>query len=213
VCLHHGNQPGLGSLPDMKLPIRYTSAGTRAPGASSALTVRARDAHRVLPERRHTVRPQDRHIARSLTPARPLYRPQPWSPPRWPTGVSAAVPCAAPIWTIHSKYPTSGSAELSVLPVVHSYARSGISTRSLGLEWLGRDWLPDVIADADGPAGSSNTCFPRWGHSAQGRGTEWPVLDDPGRAADQRPWDLGHTMMAIPASQFVCTPRSVPDPR
>jgi hypothetical protein len=36
------------------------SAGTRAPAASSALTVRARDAHRALPERRHTVQPQDR---------------------------------------------------------------------------------------------------------------------------------------------------------
>ena len=35
----------------------------RAPGASSALTVRARDAHRALPGRRHTLQPQDRHIA------------------------------------------------------------------------------------------------------------------------------------------------------
>jgi hypothetical protein len=42
-------------------------ADTRAPGASSALTVRARDAHRALPGLRHTVRPQDRHPAKSLT--------------------------------------------------------------------------------------------------------------------------------------------------
>ena len=47
------------------------TAGTRAPAASSALTVRTRDAHRALPECRHTVQPQDRHIARSLTPAAP----------------------------------------------------------------------------------------------------------------------------------------------
>src|SRR5215471_18488548 len=37
-------------------------------GARSAIVaVRARDAHRALPERRHTVQPQDRHITRSLT--------------------------------------------------------------------------------------------------------------------------------------------------
>jgi|SRR5271165_3052195 len=42
----------------------------RAPGASSALTVRARDAHRALPGRRHTVQPQDRHIAKSLAHGR-----------------------------------------------------------------------------------------------------------------------------------------------
>jgi hypothetical protein len=33
----------------------HSEAGTRAPAASSALTVCARDAHRALPERRHTV--------------------------------------------------------------------------------------------------------------------------------------------------------------
>lgn len=37
-------------------------AGTRAPAASSALTVYARDAHRALPERRDKVQPQGRHI-------------------------------------------------------------------------------------------------------------------------------------------------------
>jgi hypothetical protein len=46
-----------------------TRRRVRAPAASSALTVRARGAYRALPERRHTVQPQDRHIAReSLTP-------------------------------------------------------------------------------------------------------------------------------------------------
>ena len=38
-----------------------------APAASSTLTISARDAHRALPERRHS-QPQDRHIARTLTP-------------------------------------------------------------------------------------------------------------------------------------------------
>src|SRR5206468_12050920 len=35
--------------------LQYRTAGTRAPAASSALTVRARDVHQALPERRHTV--------------------------------------------------------------------------------------------------------------------------------------------------------------
>ncbi len=48
-------------------PICSRRSGTRASAASSALTVRARDAHRALPERRHTVQPQDRHLARPLT--------------------------------------------------------------------------------------------------------------------------------------------------
>jgi hypothetical protein len=39
-----------------------------APSASSTLTISARNAHRALPERRRTVQPQDRHIARTLTP-------------------------------------------------------------------------------------------------------------------------------------------------
>ena len=57
-------------------PRRTTAAPNgrvRAPAASSALTVRARDAHRALPERRHPVPPQDRHITRSLTPVLSAY--------------------------------------------------------------------------------------------------------------------------------------------
>ena len=58
------------------------SAGTRAPAASSALTVRARDAHRALPEHRHKIQPQDRHIASPATG----YKPE----NRCPAGAAAA---------------------------------------------------------------------------------------------------------------------------
>jgi hypothetical protein len=51
-------------------PRSARNGGYACAGASSALTVSARDAHRALPECRHTVRPQDRHIAKSLTRGR-----------------------------------------------------------------------------------------------------------------------------------------------
>src|ERR1017187_838287 len=65
------------------------------------------------------------------------------------------------LWLLRDHAPTlplrtdsSAHAELSAFPNVHSYAPSGISTRSLGLARLDGDWLPDVIADADRPARS-----------------------------------------------------------
>ena len=61
----HRSVPGQPRQPEPR--IEYRTAATREPATASALTVRARDAHRALPERRHTVQPQDRHIARSLT--------------------------------------------------------------------------------------------------------------------------------------------------
>jgi len=62
--------------PYLSNAVRYQcrSAGTRAPGAPSALTVRARDAHRAVPGRRHTLQPQDRHIAKSLIHGRSCRR-------------------------------------------------------------------------------------------------------------------------------------------
>jgi hypothetical protein len=64
TCPRRSKYPSAFTAKTPKNGLEITAA-THAPAASSALTVRARDAHRALPERRHTVQPHDPHIARS----------------------------------------------------------------------------------------------------------------------------------------------------
>ena len=68
------------SWPSRRLLRPRRTAGTRAPRASSALTVRAQDAHRAMPGLRHTVRPPPRHPANPLAGCRAAVL-RSWWPP------------------------------------------------------------------------------------------------------------------------------------